>query len=70
MLAIRENRILDILNTQGRSIYWLAQQVEMSYNAVHRLVKSTSIPEGTSYGTLKRVSRALDVSVDDLEEEK
>ena len=70
MLVVRENRILSILQAQGRSIYWLAKQVEMSYQSIHRLAKSPSIPEGTSYGTLRRVSRVLDVSVDDLEEEK
>lgn len=69
MLAMRQNRILDILDAQGRSIYWLAKQVKMSYQAIHRLVKSPTIPEGTAYGTLRRVSQALDVGVDDLEEE-
>ena len=62
------NRIKDILETQGRSIYWLAKQVEMSYQAIHALVNSPEIPTGTAYGTVTRISEALGVSIDELSE--
>ena len=63
-----KNRIQDILVQQGKSIYWLAKTAGMSYQAIHSLVTSSEIPSGTSYGTLKRVSDALGVGIDDLEE--
>lgn len=70
MLEMRQNRIHDILRQQGRSIYWLAKQANISYAAIHRLVTSQPIPDTVSYGTLRRVSQVLDVSVDDLEKEE
>lgn len=65
--TLPRNRILDILKERGKSIYWLAASIGMSYNAVHSLVKSPHIPEGTSYGTLKKVSDALGVGIHELE---
>lgn len=61
------NRIKSLLDAQEKSIYWLAKTVDMSYQAIHGLVSSPSIPEGTSYGTLKRISDALGVGIDELE---
>lgn len=65
--TLPRNRIKALLEVQGRSIYWLAKKVDMSYQAIHSLVSAPSIPEGTSYGTLKRISDALGVGIDDLE---
>lgn len=64
------NRIKELLDERGKSIYWLTNQVDMSYQAIHKLVSSDTIPDGTSYGTLKRISEALQVGIEDLEEEE
>lgn len=68
--TLPSNRIKSLLETQGKSIYWLAKAVDMSYQAVHALVNAPSIPEGTSYGTLKRISDVLNVGIDELEDEE
>lgn len=64
----RHNRIKELLDAQGRSIYWLAGEVDMSYQAIHSLVNADQIPGGTSYSTLRKVANVLGVGVDDLEE--
>ena len=61
------NRIKDILDAKGWSIYQLADQAGISYPQLFRLVKAEQIPSGTNFGTLKKVARALDVSIEDLE---
>lgn len=67
LVAVKaKNRIPDILTKQKRSIYWLAKQVEMSYQAIYALVNAAEIPDGTSYGTLAKISDALGVSIDEL----
>jgi len=64
----RRNKIMDLLRQRDWSIYRLHQETGMSYQAIHKLATSDEIPAGTSYGTLLAVSRALGVSVSDLEE--
>ncbi len=61
------NQLQTILKARGRSMYWLANKTKISYNAIHRLVKSASLSDNTRYGTLKKLSNALDVGIDDLE---
>ena len=63
----RRNRIKELLSARGRSIYGLANEVGMSYQAIHRLVNARRIPGGTSYSTLRKIADALGVGVDDLE---
>jgi hypothetical protein len=67
LVATRRNQIRPLLEARGKSIYWLAAQADMSYQAIHRLVNSEQIPGGTSYSTLLRVASALGVGVEDLE---
>lgn len=66
-MAIKHNKIGELLEIKGWSIYKLAKEVGMSYQALHALVNSTQIPDGTAYGTLKKISEALGVGIDDLE---
>lgn len=65
----RRNRIADLLEEKGITPYRLADLVGMSRTAIYGLVNAEQIPDGTSYVTLRRVSRALGVGIDDLEEE-
>lgn len=61
------SKLMSILKAQGRSIYWLANQVDMSYQAIFALVKAEKIPDGTNYVTLRKISDALNVPIDELE---
>jgi len=61
------SRLMALLNERGWSIYRLAQEIEMSYQAVYTLVTSPNIPEGTNWGTLTKVSSVLGVSIGDLD---
>lgn len=63
------NNIKSLLTQKGWSIYELHKKAGLTYNATHSLVRADKIPDGTSYGTLKRVARALGVKIDDLETE-
>lgn len=71
MLAMaRKNLLRDILVSRGMNIYRLAKATQMPYHNVQNIVQSPSIPDGTNYKTLRKIARALDVGIDDLEEEK
>jgi DNA-binding Xre family transcriptional regulator len=68
MLAMpTRNRIKELLAIRGWSIYELADRTKMSYPQLYRLVRAEQIPKGTNYGTLQKVSKALEVPIDDLE---
>jgi DNA-binding Xre family transcriptional regulator len=69
-MLTRRNKIMDLLRQRDWSIYRLAQEVDMTYQAIHKLATADEIPLGTSHGTLLKIARVLDVSVDDLEELK
>lgn len=64
------NNIPKLLDKLGWSVYKLRQETGLTYNTTRSLVKAEKIPEGTSYGTLKRVAKALGVGIDDLETEE
>ena len=64
----RQNRIKKLLGARGRSIYSLANEIKMSYQAIHKLANARRIPGGTYYSTLRKIADALGVGVDDLEE--
>ena len=61
------NNIKALLAVRGKSIYWLAHEVSMSYQAVHKLVNAPAIPPGTTWRTLTRIAAALGVGVAELE---
>ena len=68
ILVAKRNRIKELLEQQGQSIYWLANEVGMSYQAIHKLANSEMIPGGTAWDTLRKVAEALGVGVNELEE--
>ena len=61
------NNIPKYLDEKRWSIYKLCQETGLTYNTVHSLAKAVKIPDGTAYGTLKRIAQALGVGIDDLE---
>ena len=67
--TLSRNRIKDILDSKGMSIYRLAKTVDMSYQAIHALVTADQIPSRTTYDTLKRIANVLQVEIGELEED-
>lgn len=65
---MRRNRIPDLLDELGWTIQDLSHAAKMTYHHVHKIVRAESIPSGTTYETLIKLSTALDVPIDDLEE--
>ena len=63
------NKIEDILAKKGWSIYELHKQSGLTYNTTHAITKAEKIPDGTAYGTLKKIAHALGVRIDDLEDD-
>lgn len=57
-------RILEILEEQNRSKYWLYKRMELSYQNFNRLVnnETTSI----RFDNLEKLSNLLECSIDDL----
>lgn len=57
-------RILEILEEQGHSKYWLYKQMEMSYQNFNKIV--TNQTSGIHFDTLEKISDILDCPVGDL----
>lgn len=57
-------RVLDILQKQHRSKYWLYKQMELSYQNFNRMVQNetTSI----KFENIERLSKILNCSIGDL----
>lgn len=64
---MRKNRIPDLLKLKDWSIYRLAKLTGLPHHNVSRIVKADKIPDGTEYKTLLALSKALGVSIDELE---
>lgn len=63
------NKIKEILDSKSWTIYELHKQAGLTYNTTHSIATAESIPDGTAYGTLKKIARALGVRIDDLEDD-
>ncbi len=60
-------RIEEILQEQGKTKYWLNQQLQMCYRNFNNLV--TNQTASVRFDTLDRLSKALNVSVQELFEQ-
>ena len=67
MMMPRQNRISELLEGKGWSVYKFAKVLGMPYHNVKRIATSDKIPDGTEYKTLLAFSKALEVRIDDLE---
>ena len=67
MAAQPRNRIKELLTIKGWSIYEFAERAKIAYPQLYRLVKAEQIPPGTNLSTVKKIARALEVSIEDLE---
>jgi len=63
------NLLPTIMEQRGFNIYRLAKATHLPFHNVQRIVESPSIPPRTEYKTLKTLSGALGVKIDDLEKE-
>lgn len=57
-------RVLDILEEQGRTKYWLCKRMEMHYVSFKKMVENETA--SIRFDTLDRMSRILEVPVGDL----
>lgn len=67
--TIRKNLIPCLMAKRGMSTYALSRKMDMPWHNVNKIVQAPTIPEGTAYKTLVKLARALDVGIDDLEQE-
>lgn len=65
-------RVLEILNEQGKTKYWLYKRMEMSYQNFNKMV--TNQTQSIHYDKIQKLCELLECSVGDLfeitEEEK
>jgi len=57
-------RVLDILKEQGKSRYWLNQQLGMHYMSFKKMLEHDT--DSIHFSTLERLSTYLNVPVGDL----
>jgi len=60
-------RILEILNEQGKSRYWLNKRMEMHYVSFKNMIENNTT--SIHFETLDKLSALLDVPVGDLFEQ-
>ena len=60
-------RILEILEEQGKTKYWLCKRLEMTYTNFNAIVNNTT--SSIHFDTLDRISTLLDVPVGELFEQ-
>lgn len=61
-------RVLEILQEQGRSKYWLYKRMEMSYQNFNKMVNNET--SSIHFDNLEKLSDLLNCSIDDLFEKK
>lgn len=60
-------RILDILEQQRHSKYWLWKQMDMSYQNFNKIVNNET--SGIKFDTLEKISKILHVPIGELFEQ-
>lgn len=57
-------RVLDILEQQGKTKYWLCKRMGMHYVSFKKMVDNETI--SIRFDTLEKLSQILQVSIDEL----
>lgn len=57
-------RIIDILQEQGHSKYWLYKRMELSYQNLNRIINNET--SSIRFDILERISDILEVPIGDL----
>lgn len=58
------NNILKILEEQGKTMYWLAQETHMKYQSIHNLANNKT--ESIKFENMANICKALNCSLNDL----
>jgi len=61
-----QNNVPRILKSQSLTISDLQRRTGLSYPAVHNIATAEQISDKTQVGTLRKISKALGVSIGDL----
>lgn len=54
----------EILQEQGKSMYWLSKQTGISQNSISKIVKNETT--GINFDTLEKICLALAVNIQDI----
>lgn len=54
----------EILQEQGKTVYWLSKQTGISQNSLGKIVKNETT--GINFDTLEKICLALDVDISDV----
>ena len=57
-------KIKEVLDKQDKSLYWLAQDSELSYPTIHNLASGKT--ESINFKTLERICLSLNVDIADI----
>lgn len=52
-------RIKEILDAKNKSMYWLAENTDITYAAIYKIAKGNT--EGIQFHTLEQIMLALDI---------
>ena len=52
-------RVKEVLERENKSIYWLAENTELTYTALHRLANGET--KGIQFSTLDEIMEALEI---------
>jgi transcriptional regulator with XRE-family HTH domain len=69
MIAVA-NRIKELLDSQGKSAYWLAKQTGISTQSIYNIINSDLNIDEMQYRTVRRIASALGVSPEELRAER
>ena len=58
------NNILKLLESQGKTMYWLAQETKMKYQSIHNLANNKT--ESIKFENMANICKALGCSLNDL----
>lgn len=63
------NRIMYWLGERKMTIQEMARLADMSYSTAYNIATSEQIPQGVRWGSLKKIAKALNVDVGELEKD-
>ena len=66
----RKNKLRDILDSRGMTIYALAKRIQMPHHNVKKIVDSPTIPDGVQFKTLRSIREALGITIEEMEVEE
>jgi DNA-binding Xre family transcriptional regulator len=56
--------IEQVLKNQNKTMYWLSKETGIAYPTIHNIVKGKT--EKIEFGTMEKIAKALDASLDEI----